>query len=140
MGQRGDNWPTVLKEELEKPRTFVWGECDCCQFAFSVVRSITGARLGAEPLGHYDGPISAHKWLFKNNYRSIRDWVMAMCAEHGFQEISPQLAQRGDLVMVAEPDGQKMGVMDDGLGAFLGVDGQQIEVPRDKLLTAWRVG
>lgn len=140
LAGRVDNWTKIFNEELEKPRKFSWGSCDCCQFAFSVVGAITGVKVGAEPLGHYSGPISAYKWLKKHNYASIKDWVDNVCAKSGFEAIHPNLAKRGDLVMTLHKGDQTFGVMADHDAVFLSADDNYINIPRRDLAAAWSVG
>ena len=41
MGQRIDNWLLILANELKKPRSFAWGEEDCCLFSANIIKAIT---------------------------------------------------------------------------------------------------
>lgn len=99
MSRRLENWPALLDAFIEarRERSFAWGTQDCCMFAADAVREITGLDPAAEFRGRYDSALGAIRLLWDRG--GVEGVVVAAAKAHGFAEISPAFARRGDLVL-----------------------------------------
>lgn len=133
---RFDDWPERLAKIIEKQRNqgFKWGDNDCCTFANTVYCTMTGRDIMAEFSGTYKTAAGAMRALKKHGFSSIREAVSHYCGD----EISPRLAQRGDLVMVIRDGAESMGVCIGAYGAFVGIEKLEF-LPMSEAVTAWRV-
>lgn len=132
---RRPGWDVRLYElvRLRQHTQFTWGVQDCASFAAEAVLALTGTR---PPL---PGPWSTAR----EAYRAIE-------AEGGLQaavtrllgEPGPlTLAQRGDVVLINEPDsfgGEALGVH---MGSYALATGEQglVRVPLEAVRCVWRI-
>jgi hypothetical protein len=150
MGAHGmtrvEDWPERLAAFIEQRRKmpFAWGSNDCALFAADAVCAITGVDLGEPFRGRYDDEASlrlhglhgANAHLAAGDVsRAIRDMATAWLDG----EISPKLAQRGDVVLVEHGGGESLAVCDGALSAAPGRRGL-VFLPRSTWLSAWKVG
>lgn len=90
---------------------FAWGVQDCCLFACDGLRAITGLDPAAKLFrGQYRDAAGAARLVRKHG--GVEAIAAAVCAAHGWPEVPPALAQRGDTVIIDTPD---------GLGAAVGL-------------------
>jgi hypothetical protein len=143
--RRREDWPRRLDAVLRaaRRRPFVWGEHDCCLFAADVVDAMCAT-----------DPAAAIAARFRGRYRTSRGARGLLARLGGIDglmtkvalgpEVAPLMAQRGDVVALAPPEG------DAGAGVMLGICiGGQIAgaapagfclVPLAAGRRAWRVG
>lgn len=128
------NWERKLADEIERARflPFQWGVHDCCLFAADVVQALTGVDHAAELRGIYRTLRTAERILKK------RGGVRQIATDALGPEISPLMAQRGDVVLLPTEYGEALAVC---IGAYCvapGEDGLQSR-PLADAITAWRV-
>lgn len=159
--QRTPTWATCelhdfLMERAEEP--FAWGKNDCCLFPADAILAMTGVDIAEDFRGKYGKsrasamsavravlggakPGDAVAW--PAGFRPTVGSAVAWCAaKYGLEELEhPLCAQRGDLVVLANADGEEM-------GGLVGLSGREIvTVGPDGLVTfsiervkrAWRV-
>lgn len=136
--RRRDNWPELLDSyiALRAAQPFAWGGQDCCLFASDWVAACTGIDLAAAERGEYATPLGAARVL------KLQAGVLAIarthCEAHGFQEIEPEFARRGDMVCFKGGRGDTLGVC---LGDKIAAPGRYgLEyVPMKAAFAAWRI-
>ena len=134
--KRVSDWENKLLTYLEDPKPFKWGERDCCFFANDAVLAITGVDVMKR---------------FRNEYSSEEDGIRLMpfgldvavsweMKQNNFQEIHPNFAQRGDIVLTDTQLGEAIGVVGfDGKIHGQAENGVLIS-PISRGIKAWRIG
>jgi len=137
-GNRREDWPSHLAHELEAAykRPFVWGEHDCCLFAANVVMAMTGIDGAADLRGRYKTRVGAARVIAKHG--GLFGVVNEICARHGFIEINPKSAQRGDVVLLENDGAEALGIAAGTRIAAAGPDGLMY-VAWSRAITAWRI-
>lgn len=111
---RRDNWPSLLsafvEQSLDKP--FQWGISDCSLFAANAVLAMTGTDHAAEFRGRYKTARAARQLL------KAFGGVAGIVERTGLEEVSPLMAQRGDVVLVDTAEGDALGI--------IGLDGKVV--------------
>ena len=116
--------------EAARPRPFVWGEWDCCQFASQWVLSQTGTdfRLQFPP---YENEEEAKAVLeFSGGLIALVDSVL--------EPIHRSRAMKGDLVLGPQEGGAALGICLGQNSAHVGPNGL-VFFPTSTALKAWRV-
>lgn len=143
---RRRDWVERLDAYLSGCRNqpMVWGSHDCVLFSLRAAEAITGLDLTAGISGTYRSAAGAARRMLE--LYQARDLVAAAEAfRHRWngEEVSPLMAQRGDIVMAEiGPGGSPaLGVvaLDGCNGLFIGAEGLQA-VPLRSCSQAWRVG
>lgn len=137
---RKQNWPIILNEKIEEAKAapFVWGVCDCLQFAGNVAAAMLDydphAKAEAD-LYKYDSEIGAYKMLAKHF-----DSKMGNVFGKVFEEISPAFAGRGDLAIVMFEGREVCGVVDSS-GRHVACKALEgiLFMPIKSAIAAWRV-
>jgi len=138
--ERHNDWPSRLLRAVEEHRCkpFSWGESDCCLFVCDCILAMTGHDPAAPFRGRYRTALGAYRALRRYCGGGLGE-IAAAC---GYAEVSPSMAQRGDVVLVNAPECQPGGK---ALGICLGVHiatqsafGLIFE-PRARALRAWRI-
>lgn len=138
---RKSNWPAALSLFLqEKASTpFQWGENDCCLFTADWLAILTGEYppLAVKLRGTYTDALGAARIL--EDHGGVERIAESFCAEKGWGEVSPRLAQRGDIAIVDADGHPALGVV---IGAWVAhaVPGGVGKVPLRTARRAWRVG
>ncbi len=135
---RVEHWPTALFDLVEQRMAapFAWGSNDCCLFAADAVLAITGQDLAADLRGTYSSAQQAARVLKRLG------GVAAIPAARGLVEVPPLMAQRGDLLLMPQQDGQidcALYVCTGSQACAPGQDGLKFW-PIDQAIKAWRVG
>jgi hypothetical protein len=148
---RFDDWPERLLAcvAAARARPFAWGSHDCGLFAADCVRVMTGAdpaasyrRCYASKHGAYAvlrrgagaGGVRAGFKTAPTGAALAAAWTAAL----GMPLASPNLAQRGDVVLVESRAGAACGVVLGGVIAAAGPKGL-VFLPLGAALQAWRV-
>ncbi len=104
---RHPNWtiqlPEILQQAMHKP--FSWGEHDCCLFAADCAIAVCGVDIAEKARGRYktkSGAMRVLKAVFGDLETDLSGF---------FQEIAPNDAIRGDIVMFNGDDGKTLGVL-----------------------------
>lgn len=104
---RRDHWATrefhdFILQRAKMP--FAWGTNDCAMFAADGVEAITGTDIATAFRGRYGSELSAMRTVKEIcGGATIADAAAWCAAQHGLEELlHPLLAQRGDLVLVAD--------------------------------------
>jgi hypothetical protein len=120
----------------------VYGQNDCCLFACDGIKSMTGADIGEDFRG-YKTELGALKAIKKVTGGTTVEHAAEYCAKkYELPELEhPLKAQRGDLVLVEETDGLKMGLVHLS-GACVVVPGETClrRIPLQCIKRAWRIG
>jgi len=146
---RIDAWPQALAayEKAESHREFVWGHRDCVLVGLRIAEIILRISCTAGISGTYSTARGAAKMMLKlYGAKCLEDACVSFAATWGDIEISPALAQRGDLVLadMLIPGGASA----PSLG-FVGVSGRDgrfaapvglSKSPLTLCRRAWRVG
>lgn len=108
--KRVEHWDTRAFHNFAKSNRatpFKWGEWDCCLAAASFVQAITGIDIGQNFRGKYTDEASAMATIASvTGGKTIEDALEWVAKKYGLPErIHPLMAQRGDLVLVKNNDG-----------------------------------
>lgn len=120
----------LVEERLGEP--FAWGPNDCASFAADAVHAQTGEDVLAELRGHRHNERQALR-----RERAIGG-LPAAIERAGLQPVPPALAQRGDLVLVAQKPRPVLAVCNGAEAVAPGGRGL-VHVPITRALKAWRV-
>lgn len=108
--QRKENWDTRAFHDFLVSRAntpFSWGSNDCATFTGDGIMAITGTDIMAELRGYTSGVGAMTKILEVTSGTSLEDAVVWVANEHGLTERThPLMAQRGDLVLYRNADGE----------------------------------
>jgi hypothetical protein len=119
----------------------IYGQNDCCLFAADGIKAMTGVDI-AEDFRGYTTEAGALKTIKKVTSGSNVEHAAEYCAQkYDLAELKyPLMAQRGDLVLIEEADGLKMGLIHLG-GACAVVPGEKElrRVPLTSIKRAWRI-
>ena len=128
---RHDHWPSRLAEYVEAKRytPFAWGTNDCCTFAAEAVQAMTGV-LPALP--SYSNEREAMRAM--RDLGGVREAVTRL-----FEPTTVQHAQRGDLLLVRQPDGREMLAVALGLHWCAPGEAGLVFGPQLEAELAWRV-
>lgn len=161
--KRLSNWERRLDAHFVAARTipFALGRFDCALAACQAVAAITGVDPGAAWRGEYSSAseaaalIALHGATLSLEAASAIDSAKAdlgslaadIAAAHGFAEVKPTFAQRGDVVLVDNGDpARALGTVDLSgrfawcVGGLAGNDRGFVRVPMQRWLRAWHVG
>jgi hypothetical protein len=127
-------WETRLTAVVARHRAlpFAWGTSDCFILPLDAVLALTG-RDPWPGLHNYDSRLSAARRLAELGHASL-----AECFAATFEEISPALAQRGDIGVV-QSDGTLCGALVSA-GGFVGkTECGLVSIARERIKRAFRV-
>lgn len=111
---------------------FAWGVNDCASLAFDAVAAQTGEDKLADLRGYASARGAAKRLAANGGLRGICDARLA--------PVGSAMAQRGDIGLVLNQDGEETLVVIDGQ-LLVGVGlGGAIRLPRAALLCAWSAG
>lgn len=134
---RFEDWPIRLNAAIEaaRGRPFAWGVHDCALFAFNIVRDLTGVDHVTVYRDSYRTALGAKRALRRHGGGSLPTAITRLLGT----PIAPLRAQRGDVVLWAQPEqGDTVGVCLGGDAAFV-ADSGLVFVPLNQCSTAWRV-
>lgn len=150
--QRFQDWTIRLDQFLihHRDMPFAWGTQDCCLFACSAIKTITGVDPAEDWRGKYDSRRTAQKLAAENKCTTVEDIARAMAAKYQIKEQNVRLAGRGDIIcMPTDPRvglGSSLGVVTGGAVAIPGIE-KLVFVPMsevfrysDSLVAAWKIG
>lgn len=139
---RTEHWEGALAEHLrvEIAKPFAWGEHDCALFTCGVIRLLTGTDPAAEFRGTYTTARGAAKVIRTAGGGDLGDLASQLAARHGFAEVAPLFARRGDVVLVQTSAGFALAVVDlDGTHALAPGVEAAVRVPLAECRRAWRI-
>lgn len=98
---RRDDWLLRLDALLGRlaGHPFVWGYNDCCTLAADAVEAVTGRNPLPYLRGSYETRQGALRWLAREGFTSLPDALDRFAGE---RRPYPQMAQRGDVVLLGE--------------------------------------
>lgn len=96
---RVPDWDVRLAEAVEAAKgvPFAWGRHDCATWAFDVREALTGI---PRPAWSHRTEAGSRRWMLRQGWRSFAEAATAILGE----PVPPMLAQRGDIVLLAEPE------------------------------------
>ena len=136
--RRFEAWPARLRAAIEHGRDtgFAWGKNDCCLFAANCIHAMTGIDP-AENLRGYDSQRGASARLRRQG--GIEKLAETRARRHGWPEIPPATAQRGDIVLVEDTNGRALAVVE-GRWVLQPAEQGLAARPLSAGLRAWRIG
>lgn len=130
---RIDGWESRLLYALQENRKFEWGACDCCLFAADIVRGISGVDPAEKFRGKYKSKRGADRII--SRLGGLRAAISAQLGD----EIIPNLAMRGDVVLLNNAGREVVGVVNlSGQISAMGETGV-VTLPINDAICAWRV-
>lgn len=135
---RKSNWPALLSLFLQEKQTqpFDWQHNNCCFFASDWICILTGIDPAADLRPLVIDAATAKKVLISHG--GVELIAQDRCSDHGWPEINPALAQRGDVATVDTDHGPALGVVFGRQVAYAGLDGVAM-VPLAETKRAWRI-
>jgi hypothetical protein len=105
INTRRENWPTALNNFLESRREtpFKWGQHDCTLFVADAIEAMTGADPCADLRGQWKSKMKAHRVLTEGG--GMESMLANVAKDWGWKRCHPNTAQRGDLMVYAQPEG-----------------------------------
>ena len=108
--KRTNHWATRSLHEFLRQRAntaFAWGKNDCALYAADAIKSFTGVDLAADFRGKYNDQATALAAIRNiTGGRTVADAAVYAAKKHGLEERKyPLMAQRGDLVLIQNGDG-----------------------------------
>lgn len=140
---RLEAWPGRLVAFIDERRAmpFAWGSNDCCLFAADAVAAITGVDAARKWRGYKTARGAASRI---REARGIARLVETAAARHGWPEIAPAFARRGDVVLIEGDrpviNRRALGIVGPGGGLLLPGDDGLVTLPRAAAVRAWRIG
>ncbi len=122
---RQSNWAYKLGEYVNSiHRTgFAFGKHDCGVLAAGCIKALTG--VDAMPAMKYSSADEAARECHRICGSShVDDLIVHLAKQHGWVEVKPPFAQRGDLVVMGSGSGARLGVVS--------LHGTHIMTPGDK--------
>jgi hypothetical protein len=139
---RKDSWQLLLHQYLcacrEKP--FRYGAMDCCLFVCDAIEAMTGVDVAAPLRGQYSSRKQAFRAIEKYaGHPSVQAVTERVTRDHEMPEVTPLLAQRGDVVLLERSYDFSLALV--GLdGAILAAAAVGFEhAPLSLATRAWRV-
>lgn len=119
----------------------VYGENDCCTFAADGIKAMTGVDIAEDFRGYTTeaGALKAIKQITGGG--TVEDAAAYVAKKHNLEELEhPLKAQRGDLVLVEQPDGLLMGLVHLS-GSCVVAPGETglRRIPLTSIKRAWRI-
>lgn len=115
---------------------------DCCTFTFGAIYAQTSIAVGLSFAGVYrtrrESLLTMKAYCGK---ASLGLAIAKLMAEHGFERVSPLMAQRGDVILTSRlAHGDFLGVLDLNGREVLSVGTNGVRrVPNSKDFRAWRI-
>jgi hypothetical protein len=134
--QRLPDWNMRL-DALARSRLmvpFAWGTNDCFAFAADAVQALTGV----DELAGLRGPHRTWKAAYRRHARTPGG-ALGVIAATRLLPVDPRLAQRGDLVRIAQPFFDLLAICNGDCAIAPGLQGLEA-TPLDGAISAWRVG
>jgi hypothetical protein len=108
--KRTTHWATREFHHFLRQRenaSFSWGKNDCCTFAADAIKAFTGTDIAADFRGKYNDQPTALAAIHNiTGGRTVADAAVWAAKKHGLEERThPLMAQRGDLVLIQNGDG-----------------------------------
>lgn len=139
---RKQNWQLLLHEYLRtcRAREFHYGAFDCCLFVCDAIHAMTGVDVASPLREKYGSRKQAFRAIAKYaGHPSVQAVTERVTADHRMPEISPSLAQRGDVALITRNYDFSLALV--GLdGGILAAGARGYErVPPLLAVRAWRV-
>lgn len=133
---RPEDWPERLAAffEARGATPFAWGSNDCVTFAAGWLRELSGIDVLAG-IGPWADEAEAEALLAERG--GLVAAAEAALAGAGIPEIAPELAGRGDIVLLRAGNDEPLGICAGPRCAVAGPDGV-LFLPRAMILRAWR--
>lgn len=139
MRKRHD-WRQRLREHSHEhmPRPFQWGEWDCCSYAASAIEAMTGVNPWPE-IGGYSNAREAAVAIRKHGTSGLHALLDMVAGRWGWEEIAPDDAAFGDLVLMTQDAGTKLVLAIQYHEAPIGPSRRGLETSQGQAIAAWRV-
>jgi len=137
-----ENWHVEFNQLLKKCRNklFRTGVYDCALFMSDAVLIMTDKDPAETFRGNYTTDEQANALLEDYAGGGLLEAWQKFASENGHEEISPNFAQRGDVVYWENDKGHLMGVVSLSGRTFLTATNKgMLEVPISKASKAWRI-
>jgi hypothetical protein len=139
------DFKTILADYLSacQKKKFKWGVFDCCLFVADFVEVTTGKDLAENYRGQYKSEEEAYKLLLNVLKRKkllknvLLKNVEKTANKHGFEEIKDKRYQSGDFCVVNTPQGEAMGIINNGK-VWCSAPKGLVTLPINLVIKAWR--
>jgi len=144
--KRTQHWATreyhhFLLNRAKEP--FAWGKNDCSIFVADAIKAFTGTDIAADFRGKYSDQATALAAIRKiTGGQTVADAAAWVAQKHGLTEWKhPLLAQRGDLVVAKNTDGNLIaGIMHlNGRHVITVAEKGLVRLPLSSIQRAWHV-
>jgi hypothetical protein len=134
--ERLPDWPERLHALVQsrRARPFVWGQHDCGLFVADAVDAVTGWDPAAGLRGTYATRRGAYRALVP--WGGLVGFAQHCAVQVGAETVRPAGAKRGDIGAVRFDAGPALGVVY-GFGIWVPGPRGLVELPRERILTAW---
>lgn len=145
MGQqltRREDWPERLHDAFSKiaQRPFAWGTSDCLLTAADAIQAMTGSDPAVAHRGTYSSQAGALRIVAASGCSSLEAFIAQLATAHGYLEIRPKFAQRGDLVLFDAQQGTACGIVHlNGREAVCAGESGLVRLPVSTARRAWRI-
>lgn len=143
--QRFPDWPERLAVFIRDRESlpFNWVTHNCALVACDSVLEMTGTDLAEAFRGKFTTKFGAIRAVLDYCGGGLEELADKISREHEIPEINPNLAQRGDVLLVKQmiPDVSDVALAIMGMNAALATSPAGLtRMPRSSWLRAWRIG
>lgn len=121
--------------ESRKDTPFEWGKSDCALLAADWIHTYRGVDYAASFRGRYRTELGSKRALSRQGFDSL-EAVLSDC--FGEPLSFPNMAQRGDVVLVYTQQGDAVGIVD-GMGVMVQGEHGIVHVKHCDIKCAWRI-
>lgn len=143
MLQRKPTWAEDLYTFIRcrKDTPYSWGDNDCCSFVCDAILAMTGTDTYEDFRGKYTDEATSEAAMLEVTGSSDKlAMVEYMTTKYGMTEVSVPFAQRGDVVLLGDPNGFALGIVHlDGMNAAAVATEGLHRVSLSNAVRAWRV-
>jgi cell wall-associated NlpC family hydrolase len=139
---RREDWPERLHTALLalSKRPFSWGQSDCLLSACDLIHAMTDQDPAASYRGTYNSQAGAMRAVAGAKCPSLEAFVAQLADSHGYHEVPPKMAQRGDLVAFDTAQGTAFGIVHlNGRDAVAVGESGLLRLPVLSARRAWRI-
>jgi hypothetical protein len=140
---RFEDWPSRLSSYLEERRSvpFCYGTHDCCLFVGDAIVAMTGTDIAAQFRNSYRSSLGALRRIrsYLSRRAALEGIAEAVFAAHTVPEIPARHAARGDVLLLALPSGDTLGLVSLSGCVIAAAECGWLSFPLTCARRAWRI-